>query len=88
MPIAKGFNRDDFTGFFDNYKFFINPETNEIEIKFICKDCKKIMSKDEMLNGHHQMKISGPGGPLEYHTAIFICRDCVIKTMNEKEDGK
>ena len=86
MSEVKGFNREDFTGFFDNYKFFINPETNELEIKFICIDCKKVMDHDEMLRGRYRIHTSGPGEPLQYHTAIFRCGDCVHKLSTKVED--
>ena len=69
---------DNFYGFFNNYKFYLNPETNELEIKFVCEDCKMIMTREEMLAGGYQMKIIGDNGPLEYHTAQFRCRDCAM----------
>ncbi len=87
MGVIKGYNLEEFTGFFDNYKFFINPETNEIEIKFICKDCKTLMSKEEMLKGNYQLRVAGPGGPLSYHTAIFRCVECALKLKLSNKEG-
>lgn len=72
-----------FTGWFDNYKFFINPETNEIEIKYICNDCKTIMTHDQMLKGQYSINVPSQGAPFAYHTAKFWCKDCALKRKAE-----
>ena len=67
-----------FSGFFNNYKFYVDPDTNELITKFVCEDCDKIMTKEEMLNGHYRIS-NNYNGPLHYHTAKFWCRECAVK---------
>jgi hypothetical protein len=38
--------KQQFTGPFDNLKFFVkDQQTGELEVKYVCKDCSKIMTK-------------------------------------------
>ena len=68
---------NDKLNFFDNYRFFINPYTNEIEIRFICEDCKKVITKNEL--GNYTVPASSGHIPL-YHQSKFWCKDCYNKT--------
>ena len=82
------YTKDDFTGFFDNVKFFIKPTTattsdsteelQELEIKFVCKDCKSLISREQLSSseGQYVFPYTQSGLP-EYHKAIFFCPDCV-----------
>ena len=66
--------------FFNNYKFFINPNTNEIIFKFICNDCKKELDPEEL--GNYQFTCTSGGIP-EYHKVKFWCKDCCDKKKEE-----
>jgi hypothetical protein len=75
---------DDVT-FFENYKFFINLETHEIEIKFVCDYCKKLMTREE-IGSHYAYSTSNLNGAPMFEKAIFWCDDCDNKLKNKNNN--
>lgn len=73
--------------FFENYKFFINPETYEIEIRFVCDYCKKVMTREEM-KSHYTYPVAGFHGPPQFEKTIFWCDECDNKRKSNNNDLK
>jgi hypothetical protein len=74
-------DNNDALNFFDNYKFFYDPPTGEVKIKFICNDCHKVITKNEL--GNYNYTVTKSNIP-EYHKAKFWCKECFF---HKKEDN-
>ena len=73
--------------YFKNVKLYLKPTTTsdgaqELEVKFICEDCGKELTADEIANFTAQCN----GNCVAYHTAKYYCEACNIKRLVMKNN--
>lgn len=64
---------------FKYIRFYLkNPDTGELKVKYICKDCGKEMSKPK------NYRVKYKGGIPDPSTATYQCNDCRLKELRSK----
>lgn len=68
---------------FENFRLYLkDSETGLLEIRYICKDCNKEMTHNDVYYWYHPVST---GGVAQYHKTEFKCEECYLKWEQEKE---